>query len=48
MGAMVIKQLITLNPYRSDVYEYLIKEEGDFKQRNRKVSGIFRLWFKAI
>lgn len=26
----VVKQIITLNPYRKDIYEYLIKEDGDF------------------
>lgn len=26
----VIKQIIGLNPYRQDIYEYFIKEDGDF------------------
>lgn len=26
----VVKQIILLNPYRKDVYEFLIKEDGDF------------------
>ena len=26
----VVKQIITLNPYRKDIYEYLIMEDGDF------------------
>lgn len=26
----VVKQIISLNPYRVDVYEFLIKEDGDF------------------
>ena len=29
-GTMVVNQIITLNPYRMDVYEYLVKEDGDF------------------
>ena len=37
-GTMVIKQLITLNPYRSDVYEYLIKEEGDFNKEIERLA----------
>lgn len=36
-GTMVVKQIITLNPYRMDVYEYLIKEDGDF---NREVERL--------
>lgn len=28
----VVKQIITLNPYRQDIYEYLIKEDGDFSR----------------
>jgi hypothetical protein len=27
----VIKQIINLNPYRKDIYEFFIKEDGDFK-----------------
>ena len=34
---MVVKQIITLNPYRMDVYEYLIKEDGDF---NREIERL--------
>ena len=26
----VVKQIITLNPYREDIYEFFIKEDGDF------------------
>lgn len=26
----VVKQIISLNPYRVDIYEYFIKEDGDF------------------
>ena len=26
----VVKQIISLNPYRLDIYEYFIKEDGDF------------------
>jgi hypothetical protein len=28
----VIKQIITLNPYRQDIYEFFIKEDGDFNK----------------
>ncbi len=28
----VIKQIINLNPYREDIYEFFIKEDGDFNQ----------------
>jgi len=37
-GAMVVKQIITLNPYRSDIYEYLIKEDGDFNREIEKLA----------
>ena len=36
-GTMVVKQIITLNPYRMDVYEYLVKEDGDF---NREIERL--------
>ena len=29
---MVINQIITLNPYRQDIYEFFIKEDGDFNK----------------
>lgn len=29
-GCSVVQKIIMTNPYRSDVYEYLIKEDGDF------------------
>ena len=35
---MVIKQIITLNPYREEFYKYLIKEDGDFSQEIEKIS----------
>ena len=28
----VIKQIISLNPYRQDIYEFFIKEDGDFNK----------------
>ena len=34
---MVVNQIITLNPYRMDVYEYLVKEDGDF---NREIERL--------
>lgn len=34
----VIKQIITLNPYREDVYEYIIKEDGDFGREIEKLT----------
>ncbi|MGL5316048.1 MAG: kinase, partial [Peptostreptococcaceae bacterium] len=34
----VVKQIITLNPYRQDIYEYLIKEDGDFSQDIEKLT----------
>lgn len=36
-GTMVVKQIITLNPYRMDIYEHLIKEDGDF---NREIERL--------
>lgn len=35
---MVIKQIITLNPYRMDIYEYLVKEEGDFNRETERLA----------
>ena len=35
---MVIKQIITLNPYRTDIYEYLVKEEGDFNRETERLA----------
>lgn len=29
---LVIKQIINLNPYRKDIYEFFIKEDGDFNK----------------
>ena len=37
-GTMVVKQIITLNPYRSDIYEYLVKEDGDFNGEIEKLA----------
>ena len=37
-GTMVVKQIITLNPYRSDIYEYLVKEDGDFNREIEKLA----------
>ena len=36
-GTRVVKQIIMLNPYRSDIYEYLVKEDGDF---NREIERL--------
>ncbi len=36
---MVVKQIITLNPYREDFYEYLIKEDGDFSREIEKLAS---------
>lgn len=33
----VVNKIITLNPYRLDVYKYLIKEDGDF---NRQIESL--------
>lgn len=35
---MVVKQIITLNPYRMDVYEYLVNEDGDFNKEIEKLA----------
>lgn len=34
----VVKQIISLNPYREDVYEFLIKEDGDFSNEVEKLT----------
>ena len=34
----VVKQIIDLNPYRRDVYEFLTKEDGDFNQEIEKLT----------
>lgn len=34
----VVKQIITLNPYRCDIYEYLIKEDGDFTKEIERLT----------
>lgn len=34
----VVKQIITLNPYRQDVYEFLIKEDGDFNKEVERLT----------
>lgn len=34
----VVNQIITLNPYRQDIYEYLIKEDGDFSKDIEKLT----------
>jgi len=34
----VVKQIIDLNPYRKDVYEFLIKEDGDFNKEIEKLT----------
>lgn len=34
----VIKQIITLNPYREDLYKYLIKEDGDFNKEIERLA----------
>ena len=36
---MVIKQIITLNPYREEFYKYLIKEDGDFSQEIERLAN---------
>ena len=35
---IVVKQIITLNPYREDFYEYLIKEDGDFSREIERLA----------
>ena len=37
-GTMVVNQIITLNPYRMDIYEYLVNEDGDFNKEIEKLS----------
>ncbi len=34
----VVNQIITLNPYRVDIYEFLIKEDGDFNKEIEKLA----------
>lgn len=34
----VIKQIITLNPYRKDIYEFFIKEDGDFNKEIERLT----------
>lgn len=34
----VIKQIIALNPYRQDVYEFFIKEDGDFNKEIERLT----------
>ncbi|WP_131072648.1 kinase [Clostridioides difficile] len=34
----VVKQIITLNPYREDVYEFLVKEDGDFSKEIERLT----------
>lgn len=34
----VVKQIIKLNPYREDVYKFLIKEDGDFSKEIEKIT----------
>jgi len=34
----VVKQIIDLNPYRKDVYEFLIKEDGDFNKEIERLT----------
>lgn len=34
----VVKQIIHLNPYRKDVYEFLIREDGDFNKEIEKLT----------
>lgn len=34
----VVKQIISLNPYRRDIYEYLIKEDGDFSKEIERLT----------
>lgn len=34
----VVKQIITLNPYRCDIYKYLVKEDGDFTREIEKLT----------
>ncbi|MGL5330444.1 MAG: kinase [Peptostreptococcaceae bacterium] len=35
----VVKQIIHLNPYRKDVYEFLIKEDGDFNKEIQRLTN---------
>ncbi|MEG2786198.1 MAG: kinase [Romboutsia sp.] len=34
----VIKQIVTLNPYRKDIYEFFIKEDGDFNKEIERLT----------
>lgn len=34
----VVKQIISLNPYREDVYEFLIQEDGDFSKEIERIT----------
>nr|WP_284693999.1 kinase [Paeniclostridium ghonii] len=34
----VIKQIIALNPYREDIYEFFIKEDGDFNKEIERLT----------
>lgn len=34
----VIKQIISLNPYRKDIYEFFIKEDGDFNSEIERLT----------
>lgn len=35
----VVKQILTLNPYREDVYEFLIQEDGDFSKEIERIAN---------
>lgn len=35
----VVKQIIDLNPYKKDVYEFLVKEDGDFSQEIERLTN---------
>ena len=34
----VVKQIISLNPYRKDIYEFFIKEDGDFNKEIERLT----------
>ena len=34
----VVKQIISLNPYRQDIYEFFIKEDGDFSEEIERLT----------
>lgn len=35
----VVKQIISLNPYREDIYQFFVKEDGDFNKEIQKLTN---------